>query len=100
MRRQRLRITDVIWKDCYVEKLAAKHDVTTGEVEEALQSSPLVRRVARGRVRGEEVYAAMSQVRSGRYLVVFFINKKHGMALPISARDMDASERRYYGKHT
>jgi len=42
-----VRITDIIWKDRYVEKLAGKH----------------------------------------------------GMALPISARDMDASERKYYGKH-
>ena len=33
------------------------------------------------------------------YLIVFFIGKKHGMALPISGRDMDASERRYYGRH-
>ena len=41
----------------------------------------------------------MAQISSGRYLIVFFISKKHGMALPISARDMDASERKYYGKH-
>ena len=64
-----------------------------------LLSKPVVRRVARGCVRGEHVYAAMAQTQGGRYLIVFFIGKKHGMALPISARDMDASERRYYERH-
>ena len=33
---------------------------------------------------------------AGRYLVVFFISKPQNMALPISARDMTNSERRYY----
>ena len=92
-------ITDIIWKERYVEKLESKHGVTTEEVEEVLRSKSVVRKVARGRVRGQHVYAAMAQIGSGRYLMVFFINKKHGVALPISARDMDASERKYYGKH-
>ena len=66
--------------------------------EDVLLSKAVVRRVAKGRVRGENVYAAMSQTHGGRYLIVFFIGKKHDMALPISARDMDGSERRYYDK--
>jgi uncharacterized DUF497 family protein len=45
------------------------------------------------------VYAALAQISGGRYLIVFFINKKRGMALPISARDMDPAEREYYGGH-
>jgi len=32
----------------------------------------------------------------GRYLIVFFIHKHGNAALPISARDMTTSERRYY----
>jgi uncharacterized DUF497 family protein len=93
-----LRVTDIIWKDQCVEKLAARHGLTIREAEEALCLRPVVRKVARGRVRGEDLYAAMSQIHSGRYVIVFFIHKKHGVALPISARDMDASERRYYEK--
>jgi uncharacterized DUF497 family protein len=50
-------------------------------------------------VRGEDVYAALGQIRSGRYLIVFFIDEKRGVALPISARDMTPSERKYYAKH-
>jgi uncharacterized DUF497 family protein len=40
----------------------------------------------------------MGQAKSGRYLVVFFIYKKDGRALILSARDMTTAERRRYGK--
>jgi len=70
--------------------------VSIEEAEEALLSTPIVRKMAKGHVRGEDVYAALSQIESGRYLIVFFINKKHGTALPISARDMSPAERKYY----
>ena len=69
------------------------------QAEEALLCSLVVRKVAKGHVRGEDVYAAMAQISSARHLIVFFISKKRGMALPISARDMNASERKYYGRH-
>lgn len=94
-----MRITDIIWKERIVEKTAQKHAVSVAEVEEALLSRPMVRRMAKGRVHGEDVYAALAQISSGRYLIVFFINKKRGMALPISARDMDPAERTYYVTH-
>jgi hypothetical protein len=94
----RVRIADILWKEDFVAKLADKHGVSAAEAEEALLSHPVVRKVARGRVRGEDVYAALSHLRSGRYLIVFFIRKKGGMALPISARDMDPAERRYYAR--
>ncbi len=91
-----MRVTDLLWRERFVAKLAVKHGVSTAEAEEALRSEPLIRKIARGRIRGEHVYAALSQIRSGRYLVVFFIRKPHGIMMPISARNMDASERRYY----
>ena len=64
-------ITDIIWKERVVEKIAVKHAVSVAEAEEALLSSTVVRRVA----------------------------KMRGMALPISARDMDRAERKYYGRY-
>ena len=94
----RLHVTDILWKERVATKLADKHGVSTSEVEDALRSRPLVRKIAKGRVRGEHVYAALAQTGSGRYLIVFFILKKHGIIMPISARDMDASERRYYAR--
>ncbi|MDQ3685014.1 MAG: hypothetical protein M3430_05360 [Acidobacteriota bacterium] len=56
------------------------------------------RKVSKGNVKGENVYAAFGQTAGGRYLVVFYIRKLTGAVLPISARDMDDSERKYYGK--
>ena len=94
-----MRITDIIWKEAVVEKLTAKHGVSPAEVEQVLLSRPVVRRVMKGHVRGEDVYAAMAQIAGGRYLIVFFIDKKRGIALPISARDMDPAERKYYAGH-
>ena len=94
-----MRIADIVWRDFIVEKLAEKHGVSVAEAEEALLSKPVVRKMAKGRVRGEDVYAALAQLDSGRRLIVFFIDKKRGMALPISARDMAPSERKYYDKH-
>ena len=94
-----MRITDIIWKDGVVEKLSVKHAVSIVEAEETLRSRPVVSRMAKGRVQDEDVYAAMAQITGGRYLIVFFIDKKRGVALPISARDMSPAERKYYGKH-
>ena len=88
-----------MWKERIVEKLAEKHGVSVEEAEEALLSRPVVRKMAKGRVRGEDLYAALARIENGRYLVVFFIYKKRGMALPISARDMNHWERSYYDKH-
>jgi len=79
-----------------VEKLSSKHRVSIEEAEEALGADPVICKVGRGHIKGENVYAAYSQIHNGRYLIVFFINKEGNRALPISARDMDSSERKYY----
>ena len=86
----------IIWKDQFVEKLASKHGVSIMEAEDVLNGNPHIRRVAKGKVKGENVYAAFGQTEAGRYLAVFYIRKVSGAFLPISARDMDESERKYY----
>lgn len=93
-----MKIYDVIWKDQFVDKLAAKHGVSTEEVEEVLFGKAHLRRVERGQVDGEDVYAAYGQTDGGRYLSVFFIRKHSTAALPISARDMTRAERRYFNE--
>ena len=92
-------ITRIIWKPQYVEKLAAKHGVSVEEAEEVLRAHPHMRKVGRGHVKGEHVYAAYGQSTAGRYLMVFYIRKLIGALLPISARDMDDAERKYYERH-
>jgi|TARA_B100000315_G_C14527863_1_gene564713 hypothetical protein len=91
-----LRLNSIIWKNSFAEKIAEKHDVETYEVDEVLFSKPLVRFVQKGRVKGENLYVAYGQTDEGRYLTVFFIHKQGNVALPISARDITSSERRYY----
>ncbi len=91
-------INEIIWKDQFVEKLETKHGVSIEEVEEVLQEKPFIRKVSKGKVKGENVYAAFGQTFGGRYLIIFYIRKKTGTILPISARDMDDGERKYYGK--
>ena len=90
-----MELYEILWKTQYVEKLAAKHGVTTSEVEEVLFGRPHIRFWEKGKVRGEDLYLAYGQTDAGRYLIVFFIRKPHQTALPISARDMTDSERRY-----
>ncbi len=92
-------IRKIIWKDQFVEKLERKHSVSVTEAEELLDANPHIRKVSKGRVKDENVYAAFGQTIGGRYLVVFYIRKVSGALLPISARDMDDAERKYYDRH-
>jgi uncharacterized DUF497 family protein len=92
----RLRLYDVIWNERFVAKIAEKHAVSTDEVEEVLFSKPHVRKLEKGKVKGEHLYVAYGQTTAGRYLVIFFIRKPRGGALPISAREMTGAEQRYF----
>jgi hypothetical protein len=85
-----------LWSEYVVEKIARKHQLSTEQVEEALSSRPRIRRIERGRLKGEDVYVAYGRTEAGRYLTVFFIHKQSGDALILSARDMDEKERAAY----
>lgn len=93
-----MRIVDIIWLPHIVDKLAWKHGVTPEEVNEVLFGQPLFRKVQKGHVPGEDLYAAFGQTESGRYLIVLFVYKLTREALIVSARDMDSAERRIYGR--
>ena len=89
-------LREIIWKEEFAEKIEWKHNVSTTEVEQVLCSRPKAYRAQRGRVPGEDLFAGYGQTEDGRYLVVFFIRKDRSVALPISARDMTARERRFH----
>ena len=91
-----MRIFDYLWKKGFIEKLEQKHNVSRDEVEEVFRNNPHFDFVAKGRVKGENVYWALGQTDAGRYLTVFFIYKGRGKAMPISARNMNLKERRRY----
>jgi uncharacterized DUF497 family protein len=93
-----LKIKGLIWFDEIIEKLARKHNVSQNEVREVFENRPLFRFVEKGHRPGEDVYASMGQTESGRYLIVFFIHKKNGGAMILSARDMTPAERKKYAK--
>lgn len=93
-----MRIERLIWLDEIVEKLETKHKVTQDEVREVLEREANFRFVEKGNRPGENVYAAMGRTQSGRYLIIFFIFKKKGDALVLSARDMTRAERKRYEK--
>src|SRR5512136_351384 len=84
--------------DAFVEKLWRKHHVTVDEVEQVLLGRRQVKRIARGDVAGEDVYAAMGRTAEGRYLIVFYVLNAGASALVISARDMKPKERHRYAE--
>jgi len=93
-----MKLSGIVWLREVVDKLGWKHDVTTDEVEEALNGRPRFRFIERGNVEGEHLYAAMGQTAAGRYLVTYFVRKTTGEALIVSARDMTEKEKKSYAK--
>ena len=92
-----MNIDDFIWLDEFAEKLETKHGVYPDEVEEVFANKPVIRKIEKGRVSGENLYRALGQTASGRYLVVIFVYKPATRSvLVISARDMDYKERKSY----
>ena len=91
-----MKIEGLIWTRSVVDKLVLKHKVTIYEVEEVLSSKPKIRFVEKGYTKGEDVYLALGQSSTGRYLAVLFIYKKTKEALILSARDMARKERKQY----
>ena len=91
-----MKIVDIIWLPQVIDKLDWKHNVDPEEVEEILFGQPFYRKIQKGHISGEDLYAALGQTDAGRYLIIFFIYKSTQEALIISARDMDKKERRQY----
>ncbi len=74
-------ISQIIWKDQFVEKLEVKHGVSVTEAEDVLCYEPHIRKVGKGNVKGENIYAAFGQTAGGRYLVIFYIRQTDGRSL-------------------
>ncbi len=95
-----MKIEKCEWKEQFVEKLEVKHGVYPEEVEDAIESRfyhAKFRKLKRGKRRGEDLFRAFGRTKDGRYLFIVFIYKpRQRIALIISARDMDKSERKQY----
>lgn len=93
-----MKIRRIIWLEEIAEKIERKHRVSVEEVTQVFLHQPRFLFKERGRVEGEHLYNALGKSDEGRYLSVFFILKKNGNALIITARDMTEKERRFYAK--
>ncbi len=94
-----MRIDSVICPAAIEEKLASKHGITHHEARQIMLNQPRIRFAEKGRIEGNDVYAAFGQSFGGRYLAVFFIYKPDTRtAIIISARDMSDKERKAYGR--
>jgi hypothetical protein len=93
-----MKLDGIILLRNIADKLEFKHNVTMEEVEQALNNEPKFRFVEKGERKGEDVYMALGQTDSGRYLAILFIYKRTKEALILSARDMADKERKRYGK--
>jgi uncharacterized DUF497 family protein len=91
-----MNIENFIWLPAIVDKIETKHGVSAEEAEEVFFNQPKFRFVESGHRKGENVYSASGQTDAGRYLIVFFVYKSPATALVLSARDMDAKEKRRY----
>lgn len=87
-----MNITNFNWRDDVAIKLAAKHNVRTGEVEEAFANSPSYRKGRGG------TYYLFGRTDAGRYVFVVFVYEGNGCARPVTARDMTRPERRLYDR--
>jgi uncharacterized DUF497 family protein len=95
---QSMRISSIIWLKEIIDKLATKHNVEPGEVEQALNNRAKFYFIEKGERSGEDVYLALGQTNVGRYIAIIFIHKSDRGALILSARDMKGKERRRYGR--
>ncbi len=95
-----MQIHDTIWLDQVVDKIESKHGVVPEEVEDVFYNGPIYKKAQKGRYKGEDLYYAYGQTDAGRYLFVVFIYKKSREALVVTSRDMNASERKRYGRKT
>ena len=86
------------WDDANRDKNYLKHNVRNGECEDVFFNQPLVIVSDTTHSKKEKRCAAFGITDGGRKLmVVFTIRAK--LIRVISARDMNAKERRYYEKH-
>ena len=82
------------WDDGNIGKNWDKHGVTDSECEDVFLNRPLVLGTDTASAR-EVRYYALGQTDRGRWLFVAFTVRDR-LIRPISARDMNARERRFY----
>ncbi len=87
-----MHFREIECSEAVAEKIQSKHGVEPSEVEEVLADDPQARRA------GRELYSVSGRTDSGRYLVILLHDLGDGVGRLVTAREMDASERRAHRK--
>ena len=58
-----MKITECLWIDKFVDKIIGKHNVFPEEIEEVLSNQPLILKLEKGNVKGEDLYVAFGKNR-------------------------------------
>lgn len=82
------------WDDDNVEHLV-RHKITPDEIEELFEG-PMIRR--RGGTHTPDRFRVLGRSASGRYLVIVYQEKAHGMIRPFTGREMRLHERELYDR--
>ncbi len=93
-------IRELRWRDDRVEHIA-RHEVVPEEVEEAVledRGALLEKAGPAKRDPAQTVYVLLGRTGAGRYLMVVLIHEGEGVAMPVTARDMNEAERRRYSR--
>lgn len=93
-------IRELRWRDDRVEHIA-RHEVVAEEVEEVVfedREALLEKAGSAKRDPAQMVYVLLGRTAAGRYLMVVLIHEGGGVAMPVTARDMNEAERRRYAK--
>ena len=93
---------EIEWDEHNIYKNAKKHGVQYWEIEEAFENIYIVlkNKKIKSIEKQEKRKVLMGQTNSGRYLFIVFEDKGNGIARPISARDMEKTERKFYEQKT
>ncbi len=94
------KIWELRWRDDRVEHIA-RHEIVPEEVEEAVfedRGALLEKAGPAKRDLAQTVYVLLGRTGAGRYLMVVVIHEGGGVAMPVTARDMNEAERRRYSR--
>lgn len=86
------------WSNYRIQHIA-KHNITPEEVEEAIfeDKHRILRKGASSKdYSGKQFYYAFGSTGEGRLLSIVLLHIGKATYIPITARDMDSAERKYY----
>ncbi len=89
---------NLCWSNYRIQHIAL-HNVTPKEVEEVIfldRNCFIQKREKTKKYPGSNFYAVFGSTQEGRLLTILLMNTTSGFYVPITARDMDNTERKYY----